>query len=655
MKRLLRLSLFLLLLFIPFLQAEGEVVINEVLALNGVYVWGEAPDWVELYNKGDQSLSLSGWSLKQANDKGEPFIFPDKALIKPRGYALVYCTGGKAYVGAEKGSFTAPFKLSGKGESLLLCSPDGKTADSLSFTEQFGNISWGRPQNTGDFAYLDTPSSLSSNSAQGYPGRALMPVQTPGGYYPEGLQVSLSAEPSAQIRYTLNGSEPTEMSKLYTGPLQIKKTTVLRSRAFVKGLLPSQSACATYFKEEPNGYARVSLVTDVKYLFDPKTGAMVKGKGATPNYEREWEYPTNIEYFNDTGLPEIDQMGTFTMSGHSARINPQKSIALYARSAYGEDRFSFNPFPLRSYTSYKSLLLRSTNSDAYSTRLRDPFISSLSQGMDLLYQDARPIEVFINGEYWGHYNLREKINKYFVAQWEGVTKDKEIDKIDILARTGADQFVQNGDNKDWLALMDFCESHDLNRPENLKYVEDRLDIDNFFRHSIFEMIIGNYDMTNVRMYRVPGGKWKYLLFDVEAGFMGLKEEPVSFYLKGREDKRARFQHIHLAALLEVPQMRERFLTLFAQTLENQFYWPKVKEKLEAWDRVLQPLLPRHIRRFPGMSLKAQAQNVKAVAYYAKVRPLKVINFVSAKMKLTPSEEERFFGETRKLLKEGMGK
>ena len=67
-----------------------------------------------------------------------------------------------------------------------------------------------------------------------------------------------------------------------------------------------------------------------------------------------------------------------------------------------------------------------------------------------------PITVYINGEYWGHYNLREKINKHFVAQWEGVTKDKHIDAIDILARTGTDEFVQNGSNKDWLALMDFC-------------------------------------------------------------------------------------------------------------------------------------------------------------------------------------------------------
>lgn len=97
----------------------------------------------------------------------------------------------------------------------------------------------------------------------------------------------------------------------------------------------------------------------------------MKGSGKTPNYAKELEYPVNIEYFNAEGVCEINQMGTFTCSGHSARVNAQKSIALYARNEYGPERFYFNPFPTRDYDSYKSLLLRAANSDAYATRLRD--------------------------------------------------------------------------------------------------------------------------------------------------------------------------------------------------------------------------------------------------------------------------------------------
>ena len=118
----------------------------------------------------------------------------------------------------------------------------------------------------------------------------------------------------------------------------------------------------------------------------------------------------------------------------SARINAQKSIALYARKAYGNGRFAFNPFPTRDYDSYKSILLRAANSDTYATRLRDIVASSLAEGEGILYQDHVVIQVYINGQYWGHYNLREKINKYFIAQYEGVTDEKDIDSIDILAR-----------------------------------------------------------------------------------------------------------------------------------------------------------------------------------------------------------------------------
>ena len=222
-----------------------------------------------------------------------------------------------------------------------------------------------------------------------------------------------------------------------------------------------------------------------------------------------------------------------TASGHSARQNSQKSIALYARAAFGEERFYFNPFPNRDYDSYKSILLRSTNSDAFSTRLRDVVFTSLAEKLDIIYQDARPIQVYINGEYWGHYNLREKINKHFVAAWENVpyTDEDTVDQIDILARTGSDAYVQNGSNEDWLALCEFCKTKDLNEPENLEYVLSNLDVNSLFTHAAFEIITGNYDITNVRMYRIPGEKWKYLLFDVEAGFLSMDPAPLENYIK----------------------------------------------------------------------------------------------------------------------------
>ena len=649
MKRFFFMLLFLLVLAAP---AFADIVISEVMASNGVYVNGEAYDWVEIHNTGKKAVDLSGYYLSDSKKNPAKWAFPAKTTVKAGGYILVYCTGEDMNPG-KNGVYYANFKISASGDKLILTEPDGVTqAAYLDIPAQYGNVSWGLPEGGTEYLFFEEATPGKRNPKAGYAAQADAPViLTAGGFYGAGLTVTVQAAPEATVRYTLDGSTPTAKSKLFpTEGLRFSKTAVLRVRAFESSKVPSPTVSASYFIGLEQPVPVVSLITDEKYLFDKKTGALVKGTNADyPNYEREWEYPVNIEYFSASGQMEINQMGTFTAAGHSARQNAQISIAVYARKAYGADRFYFNPFPNRKYESYKSLLLRSANSDAFSTRLRDPVISSLAEPLNIIYQDALAIEVYINGQYWGHYNLREKINKYFVAQWEGVTDEKEIDSIDILARTGRDEFVQNGSNDDWLALCDFCKTKDLNDPENLQYVTDRLDIDSLFTHTAFEIIIGNNDFTNVRVYRTPGGKWKYLLFDVEAGFLSMDSGPMNYYIKKVNDKIQGFRHEPLAALLNVPEMKAAFLTRFAEVLELSFQWPYVEAHFAPWEETLETLLPRHLERWPHFTMKAWRQNVDAVKYYARMRPVKIVAMLQKHMKLTDAEVEQFFGETQRLL------
>lgn len=468
------------------------------------------------------------------------------------------------------------------------------------------------------------------------------------------MTVYATCAPGDTLRYTLDGSLPTQKSKkLPAEGLRITKTCALRVRAFREDAVPSAGTGATYLIGEEHTVPVVCLISDDKYLFNSKTGALVKGTGSTPNYEKELEYPVNIEYYDADGACLINQMGTFTAAGHSARQNTQKSIALYARKAYGEEYFNFNPFPHREYTAYKSLLLRSTNSDAFSTRLRDVVYTSMAEGLDLLYQDAVAIEVYINGRYWGHYNLREKINKYFVAAWEGVTKQKEIDSIDILSRTGSDRYVQNGSNKDWLELADFCRNNDLNMPENLAWVEERLDIDSLFTHAAFEIILGNSDFTNVRVYRVPGGKWKYLLFDVEAGFNNdeWQTSPLEYYIRPVTGKVQGFRHEPLNALLQVPEMKARFLQRYAYILEHSFLWPDMQAHFDPWVQTLEMLLPRHIARWKSLKYSAWQQNVNAIKNHARRRPAVSVLLLQKAMGLSDAEAKQYFGDIMQRLVE----
>lgn len=646
-------AVLMLVLVLAAGTACAEIRVNEVMASNGVYVSGEAYDWIELYNDGKKAVDLSGCYLSDNGKNLTKWAFPSKTTIKAGGYLLVYCTGENDIQASKGGNYYTTFKISASGEHIYLTEKDGVTPiTDVEIPPQYGNVTWGLPLGGSEYLFLAESTPGAKNPKEGYEARLDAPeILTAGGFYDAALTVQAMAPEGATLRYTTDGSEPTEKSKLFPeNGLKVSSTTVLRVRAFRADRIPSPTVCASYFIGLEQPVAVISLVTDNDYLFSTKKGLLVKGSNADyPNYEHDWEYPVNIEYFNADGTCEINQMGTFTTAGHSARQNAQKSIAIYARKAYGPDEFYFNPFPNRDYDSYKSLLLRGANSDAFSTRLRDAVISSLAEPLDILYQDALPIEVYINGQYWGHYNLREKINKYFVAQWEGVTKETLIDNIDILSRTGSDSYVQNGDNADWLELCDFCKKKNLNDPENLQYVLDRLDVESLFTHAAFEIIVGNTDYTNVRVYRVPGGKWKYLLFDVEAGFLSLNKSPMEVYIKPVSSKIQYFRHEPLNALLQVPEMKAQFLTRFAEVLELSFQWTDVEQVFLQWEDVLEVLLPRHLERWNHFTMKEWRQNVNAVKYYARLRPLKIIDQLQSHMKLTGAEMETYFGRVREIL------
>lgn len=633
------------------LAEDADIVINEIMASNGMYENGHSYDWIELYNRGKKTVDLSGWRLSDGKKNLSKFVFPEGTKLKAGGYLTVWCTGIDDVEPGTKSPYSASFSLSAKGETLYLSNADGDRVQTLEFPAQYGNVSWGLPSGfTGtpteaDYGYLTNATRAKENDAAVFASRTPDPsLLTTGGYYADGVTVQAKCAAGAVLRYTTDGETPDEKSAEFPAEgLTISKTTALRIRAFREDEVPSVTVSATYIVEDEQLTPIVCLTTDDAYLFNKKTGALVKGTGEIPNYDKELEYPINIEYYNAQGECEINQMGTFTCSGHSARQNAQKSIALYARKAYGNETFQFNPFPTRDYTEYKSLLLRAANSDFSATRLRDIVASSLAEGQGILYQDHVVIQVYINGEYWGHYNLREKINKYFIAAYEGVTDEDDIDNIDILARTGTDRFTQNGDNADWLELAEFCKKNDLNIPENLAYVEERLDIDSMFTHAAYEIILGNVDFTNVRVYRVPGGKWKYLLFDVEACWRNLDKTPLEYYIKPVSGKIQGFRHEPLNALLAVPEYKAKFLNRIAELLDTVFVWQNVEAAFDDVIAQLEPILPRHIERWQNMKLSNWQKNISATKYYARVRPKKIPSLLKTAMKLTDAEVEEYFG------------
>lgn len=634
------------LLLLP-LSALADVLITEVMASSGVYENGHAYDWAEIANTGAKTEDLSGWYFSDSGRDPLKWAFPAGTKLKPGECLTVFCTGDATLKPGSGDTFYAPFKISASGEKLYLSDPSGELRQKLEVPAQYGTVSWGLAGE--EWGYFETATRGKPNGKTALAARTDAPaLETPGGFYDGPVTVTASGPEGAVLRYTADGTVPSKDSKTFPKDgLSLKKTAVLRLKAFREGEVSSPAVCATYFIGTERYTPVVSLIGSPDDFFGKK-GALVKGSGSVPNYDKDYEYPVNVEYFDGNGLCLLNQTGTFTVTGHSASGNAQKTIGLYARKAWGPETFRFNPFPDRDYTEYRSLLLRGANSDWHATRLRDIAATSLAEGEGLAYQDHVIIEVYLNGEYWGHYNLREKINKYFVAQWEGLDFD-EADGIDLLERTGSEQFTQNGSGADWRELCDFCKHNDLNVPENLAWVEERLDIDNLFTHAAYQIILGNSDFTNVRMYRVPGGRWKYILFDVEACWHSLDKTPLEYYIKPVSGKIQGFRHEPLNALLAVPEMKARFLTRVADILYDHFQWPEVENHFDDAVEVLEVILPRHIARWKNMKLSDWRTNVGAAEYYARLRPKKVPELLKKAMKLTQAEVDQYFGEVLEIL------
>lgn len=379
---------------------------NEALTSGAPFRDADGYDYVELINTGP-AVSLKGWELRLGMAGSRACALPDKKLGQGRLLAL-YCEGDYILKAANTG-----FDLPAQGALLSLWTPQGELADFWRLPTQYPNIAYGLPGGGGAPGYLAAQSFGKRNGAA-YPSRVETPaLSLPGGVYgAETLTVSAIGPADAVLRYTLDGSPPGADSPELTGELLFKKTAVLRVAAFRDGELPSADVSATYVLGLAAEYPVVSLIIDPAYLFDRNTGLILGSTDGVANYRFDWEYPAHFEYFDASGARLISQGCGLGIQGDSSRGNRQKGFKLKARKAYGgADTFDFNPFEHRDYTSYKSLNLRAAGSEGPDgVRFRDACLSSLAEGTSLLYADARPVLVLLNGEIYGHYNLRERLN-----------------------------------------------------------------------------------------------------------------------------------------------------------------------------------------------------------------------------------------------------
>lgn len=567
-----------------------DIIVSEVL-VDGYYITyfqstktnSMRPDdadlgsWIELYNRSDAAVNLSGYSISDNETKPRKWVFPDGTSIAAKGYLVLQLAGSlpregqsKSDITDEQRRLTLNFDIAAAGETIYLYNETGRMIDRAVVPESRSCVSYGRDA-SGAWKLFNTPTEGAANASD---GRGLYceatTTDTESGIYTGVQTVNFHVPEGCYATYTLScGTEndpvkstaPTESSTRVSGPIAISSNTVLRIRTFTEdnSRYPSDIKSYTYviIGDEETVEAHntnlpvVFLVTDPENLWDKQYGIMIKGNDYTGKGEademmigqtvkdevmgkyanfnirgRTWEKPASFTYLDAGGKNVLFEEDLYIrIFGAFSRKLAQKGIALIARKGLGDSHLNYSFFENRPFTTYKSLVLRASGQDAALSRIRDVLVQSLLDDakVNIANQAFTQCIVYINGQYWGVYNLREKISKHYIARHYGI---EDEDTIDILKGNGNNKECivcsnayeeENKGLNDYMALIKFCEDHNCNlsNPDDYKYVCDRVDADQFAMYCAFEIIIGNTDTGNIKWWRSTekDNKWRWIQYD----------------------------------------------------------------------------------------------------------------------------------------------
>ncbi|GBE30378.1 MAG TPA: T9SS type A sorting domain-containing protein [Bacteroidetes bacterium] len=511
------------------------------------------------------------------------------------------------------------FKISSTGETLLLTDPDWNTVDGITVNEMPSDFSYGRqPDGGDDWFYFDEATPRSENSTESYTDFADPPeFSMAGGFYPEGTVVSLSASPQATIRYTLDGADPTPLSEEYTDPLQVSETTVIRARAYESGLLQSPYVANSYIVRDDFIMPVVSISTDPDHLWDEDTGLYT-------NPFNGLEYPANIEFFEQDGDLGFNLgFGVRLHGGSGSLPMDQKSFVIQFRSEYGVSSLeNYQLFPDKPIDSFKSFILRNSGNDFLWTMIRDSFMTGLVKHTDVDIQAYRPATVYVNGEYWGIMNMREKVNEHFLESNRGV----DPDNIDMLNN---ETKVLHGDRAHYQAMLDFIDANDLSIPENYEYIKTQMDVHNFMMYNVAEFYFVNRDWpgNNLKYWRPreEGGRWKWILFDTDFGFNMLdantyNHNMFTFALRpdGPNWPNPPWSTFLLRMLNENDEFQIDFINCFADMLNTSFKSEYVLQKLDEAVARIDPEIYAHRERW-NQSIEVWEHHIDLMREFATLR------------------------------------
>jgi len=606
-----RLLLAAIISLITCLQLKSQVVINEYSCANFTTItdnYGDTPDWIELYNAGGAAVNLGNYFLSDKITQPLKWQLPN-VNINPGQRIIFWASNRNLVIGAN---YHTNFTLTqSEGNDIIsLADNMANILDMVNVDPNQRNHSTGRTIDGGATWGLFTSPTPGGANAGSFTNYATTPTMSmaPGNYGGPIAVTLASPDPGITIRYTTNGFEPTAASTAYAGPIAVNATTVIRAKAFSSNPadLPSFIETNTYFINVNYTMPIVSVCSnDYSNLF----GNIIP------------DIYSALEYFNSNEVFQFETYGEVNKHGNDSWSFPQKGVDFVTKDEEGYDnQMDYQIFDGTNRPNYQRIILKAAASDNYpfawgpGCHLRDAFVQTYAMkiGLDL---DGRRLEhciLYINGQYWGVYEIREKASdsdftKYYYGQ-----NDQEID---VLSYWGG-MNVRYGSTVDWNNLYNYVMSNNMAVQSNYNTAAGWIDVNSVIDNYIYNTYVVNSDWIdwNTMWWRGFGNPpvlWKYMMWDMDNVYnlgqnysgwpngTGYTSDPCDLDAL-YQNAGANMGHLDIFnRLMANPGFRNLFVARYAELISGPLTCPPINAHLDSIVNVLTPEMPGQIARWGG--------------------------------------------------------
>lgn len=573
------------------------------LLISEFLILGENKDWIEIYNPTNTNVTLKNWKLTDDPSNLSKWTFPS-IKIAAHSYLIVWTKGQTT----SQDALTTNFKLSPKDDYLALIRPNGSISHSYRLPQSFKNISYGLKEN--HYGYFNTPTPGDHNTPLIEYDLFFVQHSVQRGVFTQPFQLELtSTNEHAVIRYTTDNSWPSENhGHIYQEPISITGSTVVKSIAYTTNTTTTQTNTQTYlFIEDilsqpqdlsgfPDTWTHYGL--PAHYEMDPsltreESSKMVAGLNALPFVSISFDHadlfenslywdpqargkgttrPVSFEYFNSEGRADVETLWGGRIHGDFSRSpqhNPKHGFRL-TNEITGGACIENTIFENSEQPNLCNLILRANFQDSIPIKhnnqaqyIRDSFLRQTYSEMGYPVADSQLVHVFLNGAYWGIYDLIEPLDEAFAeanhpeegSRWDFINRRKPWEETVHFYNSGK----SDADRVDWNYVSILAESYG-DTPSDVVYsqIEAIIDINNLIDYAIVNIWAGNNDwhIANWVAYKSkdqPNSKFKFTTWD---GELILRTPEIEYLFE--LDRRGSPGGIHLK-LLNNPDYRMQFL------------------------------------------------------------------------------------------------